>query len=282
MGALDLQTADEFKFLARSAIKRESAECFGRREIDRDVPAGGGMPEQTALERRSQFGEAKNVDGDIFSRSTASAANRAAGQDELLRDALDLSPSPILFIAGKLGHVGEVFAQAGVPGFELGQQLVANAIARKGEMAIGRVLAPRLVAFAQICFDFDARCGEERTEDLAFRKFEYGMNTRETFGPGTAEEFGKNGFGLVVVGVGCGDRVYWDFGKESSKPGVAEPPCGFFDRFALGFGFVRRVDTRVMKGDVEFFGEGSGELEVGVGFFAAETVVQVGGVEDEA
>ena len=37
-----------------------------------------------------------------------------------------------------------------------------------------------------------------------------------------------------------------------------------------------------MEGDIELLGEGSGKFQVGIGLFAAQAVVQVGGVEDEA
>ena len=66
------------------------------------------------------------------------------------------------------------------------------------------------------------------------------------------------------------------------EPRVAQAARGFFDGFAMYFGFGGRVDACVVEGDVELLGKRSGELEVGVGLIAAQAVVQVGGMEDEA
>ena len=51
---------------------------------------------------------------------------------------------PCLLIAGQHGHLRQVFAQARIPAFEQRQQLVPDAVAREGQMAIGGVLAPGL------------------------------------------------------------------------------------------------------------------------------------------
>jgi hypothetical protein len=128
---------------------------------------------------------------------------------------------PGLLIASKFGHVGEVVAKLGVPGFELRQEFVANAITGKGEVTVRGVLAPWLVAGMEEFFNFSSRGVEKRPENRAFRKVENGVNAGEAFGPCAAEEFGQHGLGLVVDSVGRGDGVEGNFAEQLAKPGVA-------------------------------------------------------------
>ena len=79
---------------------------------------------------------------------------------------------PGFFVAGQLGHLGQVLAEAGIPGFEERQQFVADAVAGEGEVAVGGVLAPGLAEGVEVGFDFGAGGGEERAEDAAFRELE--------------------------------------------------------------------------------------------------------------
>jgi hypothetical protein len=65
-----------------------------------------------------------------------------------------------------------MLAQAGVPALQQRQQLVADAVAGEGEMAIGRVLAPGLADFVEVGLDFGAGGGQQRAQDGAFRAFE--------------------------------------------------------------------------------------------------------------
>jgi len=118
---------------------------------------------------------------------------------------------PELFVAGQFGHLGEVVAEAGIPGFEEGQEFVPDAVAGEGGVAVGGVFAPRLADLIQVGFDFGAGCGEERAEDAAFGELDDRVNSGETFGPGAAEELGADGFGLVIAGVGGGDGMERNF-----------------------------------------------------------------------
>jgi hypothetical protein len=51
---------------------------------------------------------------------------------------------PRLLVVRQLGHLRQMLAQPGVPALEQRQQLVADAVAGKRQMAVGRVLAPGL------------------------------------------------------------------------------------------------------------------------------------------
>ena len=90
------------------------------------------------------------------------------------------------------------------------------------------------------------------------------MNPGEAFGPGTAKELGKDGFGLVIEGVRGGDGVEWGVAEKLAEPGVAEAPGSAFDgvggqitmvgwrgshRSTARFG--RGVDAGLVEGDAE-------------------------------
>ncbi len=120
-----------------------------------------------------------------------------------------------------------MLAELRVPGFKLGQQFVANAIARESEMAIGGVLAPGLVAGVQPRFDFGAGGVEEGTDDAGF---EFWMDAGEALSPRSAQELGENGFGLVVEGVGSGDCIYFARRDQLAKPCITQAAGRAFNR----------------------------------------------------
>jgi len=125
---------------------------------------------------------------------------------------------------------------------------------------------------------------EEGAEDLAFLRDEDGVDCAEAFGPGSAEELHENGFGLVVEGVGGEDGVGVAGVEEGGEEVVAGVAGGLFDglgvTFGAGFGdALGDVGLMEMEGDVEGDAEVFDEALVGVGFFAAEVVVDVDGGE---
>ncbi len=112
------------------------------------------------------------------------------------------------------------------------------------------------------------------------------MNAGKAFGPCTAQEFGEHGFGLVVESV-CGARMACDcvhLGQELPKPGdsAAGAPLLQWIRDVGLVSFGGGVDAGLMEGNIEVFGEGFREGEIGVGFIAAQAVMQMGGVENKA
>ncbi len=248
----------------------------------------GGVAKDAALQSWREIDEAREVDGKALGSGASSAAHRTASENQLRREAGDLGLPPGFFIPCQVGHVGEVLAEGGVPGFEQRQQLLADAVAREGKVTVGRVFAPDLVAFAQVGFDFGAGGAEKGAKDraTALRGLELRMNARKTLGPCAAEELGENGFGLIVEGVrGChciDDCVGRTIEHELTEPRVPKATCGFFDGFAVRLGLGSGVDASVVKWNVELLSEVTGEGQVGIGFVAAETVMEMGGVEDEA
>lgn len=242
------------------------------------------MTQEPALQGRVKGGEADNVEseGGVDGGGAASSSDRAAGEDELRRDAGELGGPVGLLIAGEQGHVGEVLAEGGVPAVELGKKLVTDAVAGEGGVEVGGVFTPGLVEGVEIAFDLGAGHGEQGTEDAALGKMNDGMDAGEALGPCAAEELGEDGFRLVVESVGGGDGVDFPALEKPAKPGVAQAAGGFFDGFFMQLGFGGGVDLGDMEDETEGLGEIGGEALIGVRFGAAQAVMEMGGVEDEA
>jgi hypothetical protein len=105
------------------------------------------------------------------------------------------------------------------------------------------------------------------------------MDAGEAFGPGSAEEFHEDGFGLVVEGVGGEDGVGVAGVEQGGEEFVAGVAGGFFDGFMFGDCSLLHVGLMEVEGDVEGDAEVFDELLVGVGLFPAEVVVDVDGGE---
>jgi hypothetical protein len=175
-----------------------------------------------------------------------------------------------------------MFGQTRIPGFQNREQFVANAIAREGEMAVRGVFAPRLFESAEIGFNVGTGGGKKWTENPALRKFEDRMDARETLCPCTSQEFRQYGLGLVIESV-CGrDDIDFSTGQKMTEPGVAQAPGGFFDGFGIGLGFGGGVDAGLMKRNIEVNREGFRKSEICIGFFAAQAVMEMSGVQNNA
>ncbi len=107
------------------------------------------------------------------------------------------------------------------------------------------------------------------------------MDAGKAFGPGAADEFVEDGFGLVVEGVGGGDGVNGAGAEQLGEPGIAEGAGCFFKAHAVSAGVVGGVGVPQIEGEAEGVGEGlyEGGVEVGIG--GADAVVHVGYAEDE-
>ena len=159
---------------------------------------------------------------------------------------------------------------------------MADFVAGKGGVGVGGVFAPGLVGGFEEGFDVHASGVQEGAEDLSFWQRDDGMDGGEAFSPGAAEELHEDGFGLVVEGVGGEDAVGVAGGEEGVEKVVAGVAGGFFDGFFC-FGYsCRDVGLMEVEGDVECDAKVFDELLVGVGFFAAEVVVDVDGGEADA
>src|SRR5579863_6972290 len=284
--ALGAEARGKLEALAGAGGEREGAERFGGVEVGRGAEPGGGVAQQAALERDGERSQASDVDGERLSgidRGGASAAaDGLAGEEELRGDAIEFRAPEGVFVASESGHFSEMRAELGIPGLEQWKQFVTDAIAGEAEMAVGGVFAPRLVVGIEIGFNFGAGGGEQRAKDEALGEFKFWSNAAQTLGPCAAKEFGEDGFGLVVAGVGRTGGVEGNLDEKLPEPGITQAAGSFFDGFGVGAGFSGGVDLSEVEGKVETLGERAGEFEVGVGFSGAQSVVKVGDVEDEA
>ena len=227
---------------------------------------GGCVSENSALEGGGFGDEASDVESDAFGvgGSAASATNGTTSEDDGGGKSGNLGLPPGFFVARELGQLSEVIAKLGVPSFELWEEFVADAVAGKGEMAVGGVFAPGLVTRLQKGFDFGPAGLEKRAEDGPFGEVQDRMDTGKALRPGTPEELGEDCFCLVVESVGGGDGVEGNFAKELTKPCVAEAASSAFDGVGSGIicgDFGRRpgrpaclrggVDAGFVKGDDE-------------------------------
>ena len=207
VGAFGAESVGELELLTGAADEGEGAQGFSGREVGRGAELLGGMAEKAALDSGREVGEAGNVEGEAIAGGASAAAHGTAGKDQLRRDAGDFGTPPGFLVAGEGGHLRHVFAETGIPCFEEREEFVTDAIAGKGDVAVGGVFAPGLVNGVKVRFDFDAGGGEKRADNATFGKFKDGMNAGETFSPRAAQEFGENGFSLIIEGVGGGDCV---------------------------------------------------------------------------
>ena len=105
------------------------------------------------------------------------------------------------------------------------------------------------------------------------------VDAAEALGPGAAEELEEDGLGLVVHGVGCEDGVGLAGAEEVMKDLIANRTGGLFEGFSGGGGAGGDVGGVEVEGDVQGAAELLDEALVGVGFGAADAVVDVDGGE---
>ena len=219
--------------------------------------------------------------------AAAAAADGAARDDELRKEAGELGLPERLFVAGDGGEARERVVERRVDGAESGEDLVAEPVAGEGEVGVGLVGLPGLVDGAQVGLDGTPIDGEERAEDAAFAagvqgEIEEGEDAGKSFGPGAAEELHEDGLGLVVGGVGGGNGVDGAGGEQVAKGGVAEMAGGFLGGFGELFEAGGGVDAAEDEGNGEGPAEVLDELLVAIGGFAPEAVVHVDSGEAKA
>lgn len=140
-GAFGGDGSGEGQLLAGAAVGGELVEGVSGFKAERGPEEVGGVTQEAALKGGWLSGEARDVDGDggvrrIGGAGATSTANGAAGKEELGREAIDFRLPVVFFVAGNLGHVGEMLADFGVPLFEIGEELVADAVTGVGGVLV--------------------------------------------------------------------------------------------------------------------------------------------------
>ena len=164
---------------------------------------------------------------------------------------------------------------------------MAEAVAGEGGVGVRGIFPPGLAEGLEIGFDLSAPGTEKGAQDAAFGLSgdgdgEDGVNASEAFGPGAAKELHKNGLGLVVHGVGGDDRVGFAALKECPEDLVAGVAGGLFEGFAMGGGAGGNIYVAKVERNAQTAAKLFNEALIGVGFFAANAVVDVDGGESDA
>ncbi len=234
----------------------EGEEAGGLVEAETRAELAGGGTEDAAAKGWVEGAEAVEFDGDgglagSGADGAAASADGFAGQEELGEDAGEFGLPAGFFFAGEFGEVGERLVEVGIVGAELGKEFVADFVAGEGDVGVGGVVAPGLIGLFEEGFDVGAASVEEGAEDLSFWQSDDGMDGAEAFGPGSAEEFHEDGFGLVVEGVGGEDGVGVAGVEEGREEFVACVAGGFFDGLACVGDAGGDVGVVEVEGDVE-------------------------------
>ena len=150
----------------------EGEEAGGLVEAEAGAELAGGGAEDAAAEGGVEGAEAVEFDGDGGlagggADGAASASDGFAGEKELGEEAAEFGLPAGLFFAGEFGEVGEGLVEVGVVGAELGEELVADAVAGVGGVGVGGVVAPGLVEWIEEGLDVGAAGVEEGAEDLS-------------------------------------------------------------------------------------------------------------------
>ena len=297
MRALSPEPPREFEFLPRPAPRGQITKSFGPGKVERGFEMGGGMSKQPALHSHGLGGEAGEIESNPFRSGgrPASAADRPPAQSDLVKNPGQFRFPPAFLVPGQFRHLRKAFTKLRVHGFQQRQNFVADAIARKGKVAVGGVLAPWLIVRVEPHFDLSAPGVEEWAKNPAFRKAENRVNAREAFGPGAAQKFRENRLRLIVERVRRGHSIKRNLGEQPPEPGIAQAPGGAFDgvgrknvvlRLSGNLWSATRlgrgVNARFVKGQAKLSGKFTRKLEVAIGFGSAKAVMQVSGMKNNA
>ncbi len=136
-------------------------------------------------------------------------------------------------------------------------------------------------------FDLLPADGEEGAEDAGGGAprdgdDDEGVDAPQALGPGPAKELEEDGLGLVIQRVGGEDSIGFAGTEEVAEGLVADRAGGLFEGLAGDCGVGGYVGLMEVEGDVEVGAELLDEGLVGIGFPAADAVVDVDGGEADA
>ena len=140
----------------------------------------------------------------------------------------------VLLGARDLGEFGDVFDR-GLGKFlcDDRQQALAHAIAKEGEVLIGRILTPGLAPFAQKILQCGAAKAQQWPHQFAKRaplllEYDLGMNARKSPNSGTAKNAQQDCLRLIVESVGRGNLRDATLASELAKKTVTQIARGGF------------------------------------------------------
>jgi hypothetical protein len=127
----------------------EGEQAGGFVEAEACAELAGCGAENAAAEGWVEGAKAFEFDGDNGlawggADGAASASDGLAGKEKLGKEAGEFGLPADLFFAGEFGEIGQGLVEIRVEGAELGEELVADAVAGEGGVGVGGVVAPGL------------------------------------------------------------------------------------------------------------------------------------------
>jgi hypothetical protein len=172
---------------------------------------------------------------------------------------------------------GEPGAKGGVEaGFQVRQELVADAVAEVPEVVVARVVPPLEATIAEVGEHLLPRDLEEGAEETAGPR----SHSAEPRGPRSPKQTHEQGFRLVVTGVGHRDGGRARFVANAAEEAVALPAGRLLQPSSLAADPGEDVGLRGVEGNVEPSAQTATEAGV-LRRVRAELVVQVGGDHPE-
>ena len=185
------------------------------------------------------------------------------------------------------GDIGLVLLQRGaqtrdvpkettVDGGKLGEYLVANAVARVGDIGIGVVghivdaLPPAKSK------NFHLGDTEKRSDDLAVLKLPHSGNAAKSAQSASAGKVEKECFGIVIsIVCRCQQRDMM-LSHERRKKVVSNVSCLFLNAAVMLVGKCRHIRFKKIKGKPVPLGKSSAKLAVSIGCRAAQLMIHMG------
>jgi hypothetical protein len=194
-------------------------EAGGVVEAEPEAELTGGGPEDAAAESGVEPAKTVELDGDRRGAGScgdraASASDRLSRKKKLGEHASELGLPAGFFFAGEFSEIGEGLVDGGIEGAELRKQLVTDAVASVDDIGVRGVGSPALITGLEERLDLAAPCREQRSQDSTLASGglrsrgvdgDDGMDSGETFRPGSAKELHEDSLCLVVEGVGGED-----------------------------------------------------------------------------
>ena len=115
VGALAAESAGELSLLPGAGGEGEGTERLSGVEVGRKAKLLSSIAKKAALQCGLEGGQGGDVEGDAVGCGAASTADGATGEDGGCGCFLDFGGPPCFFVAGQLGHLRQMLAEAGVP-----------------------------------------------------------------------------------------------------------------------------------------------------------------------
>jgi hypothetical protein len=196
---------------------------------------------------------------------------------DLTQEGVCLPAQVSRLLGQEAGGAGEPGAKSGVvAGFQVWQELVANAIAEVPEVLVAGVLLPLETPIAKMGEHLLPRDLEEGAQQTTGPR----AHSPEPGRPRSPQQSHEQGLGLIVAGVGHRDGRRAGLGADAAEEAVALPASSLLQPPSLAADPGEDIGPRGVEGNVEPRAQKATETRVLRGV-RAEPVVQMGGDHSE-